>query len=454
MPRYFYENLGTLDFKLRELHEKHGHIVRYGTNHLSMTDSAAFKDLYGYGKNNLIKDPTVHGLMTKGQTELGIIQAGNVEHAKIRRQLAHAFSERALREQEGIIQGYVNTLITQLGEAADHGEKVDIMHKYMYTTSDITSELAFGTSFDSLLKEDLRPLVHLQDKFGAFITRGRLLARFPMLAPLIALVMDRKAIGMIKQNRVWVSEVVDRRLEQGTMEEKRDFLSYVLKHKDEDVAMTDNEIRETSRTMITAGAETSRTGLSTITYLLATHPEEMRRVQQEVRDAFPTEESIKFTEASSKLTYMLACLDEALRLHPAVPSHIMGRVIGSDGPHVVAGEVMPPGTFIVMHPIASMTTSRNFSEPLTFHPERWSSDKDERFMNDDKAAFQPFSYGPRNCIGRNLAYSKMRLILARVLWNFDIELCEESQGWDQQKILGFWQGGPLWVKLRRRKPSD
>jgi cytochrome P450 len=36
-------------------------------------------------------------------------------------------------------------------------------------------------------------------------------------------------------------------------------------------------------------------------------------------------------------------------------------------------------------------------------------------------ASQPFSYGPRNCIGRNLAYVEMKLIIARLVWTFDLE---------------------------------
>lgn len=49
----------------------------------------------------------------------------------------------------------------------------------------------------------------------------------------------------------------------------------------------------------------------------------------------------------------------------------------------------------------------------------------------------------------SLAYVEMRLILARVLWNFDIELMSDSETWNEQKILSFWDKGPLNVKLTR-----
>lgn len=72
-------------------------------------------------------------------------------------------------------------------------------------------------------------------------------------------------------------------------------------------------------------------------------------------------------------------------------------------------------------------------------------------MNDDRAAFQPFAFGPRNCIGRNLAYNKMRTILARVLWSFDLELCEESSDWWNQRLWIVWEDKPLFCRLKLRE---
>lgn len=50
----------------------------------------------------------------------------------------------------------------------------------------------------------------------------------------------------------------------------------------------------------------------------------------------------------------------------------------------------------------------------------------------------------------NLAYSEMRLILARVLWNFDLELCEESERWSEQFSYVLWDKRPLMCRLRAR----
>lgn len=72
------------------------------------------------------------------------------------------------------------------------------------------------------------------------------------------------------------------------------------------------------------------------------------------------------------------------------------------------------------------------------------------FYNDKRDVLQPFSFGPRNCIGKNLAYNEMRLILARILWNFDLELCQESWEWNEQKSYALWEKPALMCRLKSR----
>lgn len=47
-----------------------------------------------------------------------------------------------------------------------------------------------------------------------------------------------------------------------------------------------------------------------------------------------------------------------------------------------------------------------------------------------------------------MAYHEMRLILTKLLFNFDIELCEESQKWIDQKIFILWDKTPLYCQLK------
>lgn len=104
---------------------------------------------------------------------------------------------------------------------------------------------------------------------------------------------------------------------------------------------------------------------------------------------------------------------------------------------------------VVVQPWAAFRAPSNFHLPDSFIPERFLEARDSAFANDKREVLQPFSVGPRNCIGQNLANVEMRLILTRVLFNFDLELDEGRTGdWLDQKAFALWEKPPLWVKLR------
>lgn len=83
-------------------------------------------------------------------------------HARVRRQLAPAFTTRALRDQEPILQRYTNLLVERLREMV--GTEVDIVPWFNFATFDVFSDLAFGESFDCLQNSRYHPWVcrHLQ----------------------------------------------------------------------------------------------------------------------------------------------------------------------------------------------------------------------------------------------------------------------------------------------------
>lgn len=89
-------------------------------------------------------------------------------------------------------------------------------------------------------------------------------------------------------------------------------------------------------------------------------------------------------------------------------------------------------------------SASNFKDPDSFIPERWLPNTG--FDTDVKEAMQAWSVGPRNCIGKNLAYLELRLIFASVIWNFDLKLSEKCQNWMEQKTWISWEKGPLLVQ--------
>ena len=208
--------------------------------------------------------------------------------------------------------------------------------------------------------------------------------------------------------------------------------------------MTVPEIHANAYVVIIGGSETTATLLSGATYYLLRNPEVMDKLKTEIRSSFKSEKDITFA-AVSQLPYLLAVLNETLRIYPPVAAKLP-RVVPPEGA-IVDGRFVPGGMWVSVCHWAAYHSAHNFRDPDKFVPERWMGDA--RYEGDKVDAWQPFSFGPRNCIGRNLAYMEMRLILARLIWGFDLELCEESNGWaERQKVFILWDKGPLWVRLK------
>ena len=80
---------------------------------------------------------------------------------------------------------------------------------------------------------------------------------------------------------------------------------------------------------------------------------------------------------------------------------------------------------------ASYVCPFNFARPTKFLPERWfpeTPSTPSEFANDNLQILHPFSPGARKSIGQSLARMEQRLILARVICNFDISLPVGSSG--------------------------
>lgn len=282
------------------------------------------------------------------------------------------------------------------------------------------------------------------------------LARYsPLVWKVINLIIVRGARMMRTKMVDTCKQVVSKRKNDRSRDGKGDFFESLLKYEGTKDEVSDDELMANANILFMAGSETTATLLAGVTYYMLRDPEVLKKAITEVRGAFPNEEDITFSSASSKLPYMLACLEEALRLYPPVPTILLRQTLGPDIASI-SGYPVPPNTQVGVHPLSTNTSLRNFHDPDSFVPDRWLpstiSDSSSPYHNDDRDARQPFSVGPRNCIGRNLAFSEMRQILARVLWNFDLELVDGVNiHWEKQKIYTVWDKGPLSVRVKIRE---
>jgi cytochrome P450 len=76
--------------------------------------------------------------------------ANDADHARQRRALSHAFSTKALLEQEYIVKSYIDVFSKKMNEFAANGETVDVVDWFAYTTFDIIGDMALGEPFGCL----------------------------------------------------------------------------------------------------------------------------------------------------------------------------------------------------------------------------------------------------------------------------------------------------------------
>lgn len=183
--------------------------------------------------------------------------------------------------------------------------------------------------------------------------------------------------------------------------------------------------------------------LTGLVWLLMKNPRVLEKLASEVRSAFSNPDEITFT-AVNNCKYLLACIEEGLRVYP--PSPQPHHRIVPPGGATVNGEFLPEGVSVSIPIYAASNSPANWTRPDEFIPERWLGENPE-FDGDQRDASQPFQIGPRACIGRNLAYVEIKLIIARLIWQFDLENATQEDWMGGQKVFMVWEKMPLWIKL-------
>lgn len=109
---------GELVHRIKELHNEYGDIVRTAPNELSFISGNAFHQLYGHraGHGTTPKSPLRYDPVPKGLRS--IFGVNETDRSRLRRLLSHSFSDKALRDQEPILQSHVNILVDTFSKRA------------------------------------------------------------------------------------------------------------------------------------------------------------------------------------------------------------------------------------------------------------------------------------------------------------------------------------------------
>ncbi|KAI4881997.1 hypothetical protein NFI96_023570 [Prochilodus magdalenae] len=298
-------------------------------------------------------------------------------------------------------------------------------------TMDVITSSAFSIDNDSLNnpKEPFVANVKKLLDFDFFSPMLLIGALFPFTVPLL----EKMNFAIISSSVVEFFFAILQKIkdERGTQDHKSrvDFMQLMVDSQTPEKAeapegeeitrgLSDHEIFSQSIFFILASYETSGT-LSFFFYNLATNPEEMRKLQEEIDRTFPDEASVQYN-AVMGLDYLDAAIKESMRLYPVAAR--LERVCKKTVE--INGLTIPKGTIIIIPTLPLHRDPEYWPDPETFKPERFTKENKERI---DPYVFMPFGSGPRNCIGMRFALVLMKLVIVQILRRFDVNVCDETK---------------------------
>lgn len=168
-----------------------------------------------------------------------------------------------------------------------------------------------------------------------------------------------------------------------------------------------------------AGYQTTATTLVATFYQVLRNPGVFHKLRIEVRSAFATEADIS-GDRLLRLPLLNACIRETLRLLPPANGKTAQRTAPTC---TIANTFIPAGTIVSADIYSIQRSPAYFADASSFRPERWiENGEGTLFENDNRAAYQPFLIGSRACIGRHMAQQSIRLVMARLVWRYDVEM--------------------------------
>lgn len=382
---------------LLALHAQYGPVVRTGPTHVSYANGAAgFKEIYGFGKKGLYKNPQFYSVSYNKVHN--IITAGDAQHSRQRKILSHAFSDRALKEQEPLLKRWASLMEEKMREAATAGQDADMLKFYNCTTFDIMGDLTFAEDLGMLRGSEYSPWV---TKIFSGLKRSAQFRTLKLHSKFANWLVEEIILNTdkVRQSQLehwnYSKDRVDIRLK--STPDRPDLWTKILakggpEHQE---GLSLGEHYANASLFMIAGTETTATALSGTTYHLLRNPDKLIRLQGEIRSAFTSIDDMSL-ETLHKQKYLMAVLQEGLRMYPPVPTELP-RVVPTGGA-TVCGEYLPQGTTLGVHHLATYRNEELFRKPYEFHPERWLGDPE--FKDDKLDSLEPFSFGPRNCLGK------------------------------------------------------
>jgi cytochrome P450 len=325
----------------------------------------------------------------------GLFHANENAHREQRRLLMPAFHRSRIESYRDEIVAVTEQLLSDYRP----GTTRDIRPDMMRVTLRIATTTLFGADFGELGLQ----IGHDLESWNAGLRAANIVPFDLPLTPYrrwldLSSAIDRRMVEIIRLKREQPS---------GT----RDMLSMLLEARDEAGGrLSEDELIGHAGVIFAAGHETSSNALSWTLFVLAQHP----RILSDLCDELTAElhgGAPRF-EDLTRLPLLDRVLKESLRLFPPAP--LNHRVTARDSE--LLDYRIPRGTEVLSSIYHTHRLPELYPNPARFDPDRWLG------FDPGPYAYNPFSAGPRMCIGATFALFEIKVVLAMLLQRVRLEL--------------------------------
>ncbi|ETN36568.1 uncharacterized protein HMPREF1541_08846 [Cyphellophora europaea CBS 101466] len=415
-------------WKIKEMHEKYGPVIRTNPDDVHIHDPDFFDDLYTLKLDKWawwtrgFAVPTAGGMTVEHEV-----------HRKRRGALNPFFSKASIVGNIPIIQEKLAIMCSRLDKIVGSREVLDLESIYLAVTTDVLTQCSYGWTYDYIHNPEWAmkwKLVNTGGRASAAIVRS-----FPLIGKIVRsmpLAVALKLVPPVGFMKSWMQRVGIQVKKIKSDPETMSMIKSEKRRKDTIFAqilstdlpeheLSDQRLIDEGVLIATAGSETTAWAITITTYHLMKTPSALKRMREELAavDITPGDPVAPWT-ALEKLPYTTAVIKEGLRMAGGMLSRLP-RIY--DKPIQYKEWLIPAGTPIAMTPHLVLIDDTIFPEPRKFDPERWLDQLAEGKTTSrlDKYIVA-FGKGSRNCIGMHLAYAQLYMTLAAVVQRYTLEM--------------------------------
>ena len=433
---------------VNEAHQKLGPVVRIAPNHVSFTSPSAYKEIYNF-KSQIIKDD-FYEIIGAGHPSMAQTASKSV-HAAKRKNLSHVFSGKEITAMEPRVMMVAEKLCDEIVKQSEGEAMNSDTHRVTHRVFDLRPWLNMA-SFDAItsmfwsnryglldqgndtcpaqLSDGRITQVKAMDTYHSAVHFSACLAHLPRGWYNLGRILLKYTHGQMAGEYFsgMARYLVAERLKIEPSEPDLFAHLPVQASEKRPIPMSFDELHAESTTMLDAGNDTTQTSLTNCIYQLARHPSKQACLRSEL-SVLDIPSGVPSYAALQKIPYLRACLDESFRCRTPLRFGLPRKVV--EASIVIDGHEILPGTTVSAPLDALHMNEALFQDASAFIPERWLAESDvfatsKQEQRNLKDYVHPFSLGSRACIGRNLAYMELSIVIAALVLRFEWELAVEG----------------------------